>query len=60
MTNAKRIGQDGPVVFLRHGEFLIKANSNHIQAENLHDKQVVLWTQQIIKNQQYKARKMNL
>ena len=34
---AKRIGQDGPVVFLRHGEFLIKANSNHIQAENLHD-----------------------
>ena len=34
---AKRIGQDGPVVFLRHGEFLIKANSNRIQAENLHD-----------------------
>ena len=34
---AKVIGQDGPVAFLQHGGYLIKANCNHIQAKNLHD-----------------------
>ena len=34
---AKVIGQDGPVVFLRHGGFLIKASCNGIQAKNLHN-----------------------
>ena len=34
---AKVIGQDGSVVFLQHGGYLIKANCNCIQAENLHD-----------------------
>ena len=33
----KIIGQDGPVVFLQHGGFLIKANCDRIQANNLHD-----------------------
>ena len=50
--------QDGPVVFLWHGGFLIKANCNPIQAENLHYE--TSSTQQITKNQQYKVRKMKL
>ena len=33
----KGTGQDGPVVFLQHGGFLIKGNCNRIQAKNLHD-----------------------
>ena len=28
---AKVIGEDGPVVFLRHGSFVVKVNCNHLQ-----------------------------
>ena len=33
---AKVIGQDGPVVFIRHGGQLVKAHICHIQSTNLH------------------------
>ena len=33
---AKVIGQDGPVVFIRHGGQLVKAHIRHIQSTNPH------------------------
>ena len=39
---AKVIGQDGPVVFLWQGRFLIKAYRNRIQPKTYTMKQVVL------------------
>ena len=33
---AKGIGQDGPVVFIRHGGQLVKARICHIQSTNPH------------------------
>ena len=38
------IGQDGPVVFLRHGGFVVKVNSNYLQKKKktLSDNKYVL------------------